>query len=425
MQLGKSQRKRISIYERIMSNQHRCRSKSEEMSITHLAIITSGYPSPPRPANTTFVKQLAHAVARQGVRCTVIQPVAFHERVNRKDLPFYTIEQASGGMVVQVFRPFFVSLSSRTSFARFGKLNPGLITLWSFIRAVKRIIKNMADRPDVLYGHFLYLAGAAALKVGKELRIPAFPGMGESVKPGNNIWTTAQFAEETAKNTFSDIRGLIVNSSLLKKMSSVQLSIPETQIGVFPNGIDPSRFYPRDKVLMRKRYGLPLSVFLVGCVGHFSHRKGQQRILDAMTGLENSGVLFIGGGVPNSSFVPICFNQVVSHEKVPELLSACDAFVLPTTGEGSSNAIVEAMACGLPIVSSSGEFNDDLLTDDMSIRINPLNVNEIRKAICTLHHDPALRADMAEAALKRSRQFDINDRTRRILNFMTEKMNYV
>jgi glycosyltransferase involved in cell wall biosynthesis len=392
------------------------------MVISHLSVITGGYPSSACPTYTPFVRQFAHAVARQGVQCTVIHPVAVHKAVNRKGFPFRSIEPACNGRTIEVLRPPFLSLSARKSFTRFGKLNPGLITLWSFTRTVIRTLMQLEIPPDVLYGHFLYLAGAAAVKAGEDLGIPAFPSMGESVKPGNTIWTLAKYSIGTSKNTFSDVRGLIVNSSLLKRMTAQQLSIPENRIGVFPNGIDPERFYPRSKGSMRKRFGLPSDSFLVVCTGHFSRRKGQQRVLDAMSGLENVGGIFIGSGVPASSTAPVYFNRVLDHERVPELLSACDVFVLPTLAEGSSNAIVEAMACGLPIVSSKGEFNDDLLTGDMSIRIDPLDVTEIRNAMCALRNDHALRAKMTEAALQRAQQFDINVRARRILNFIIRKM---
>lgn len=392
-------------------------------SIAHLIVITGGYPSAARPTHTPFVRQFAHAIARQGVRCTVIQPVAINKSIRTGGYPYSEIEQLPGGESVTVFRPRFFSLSSRRGLERLGFLNPGLLTLHSFTKAIERVIRQKSLEPDAMYGHFLYLAGAAAVQVGKKLGIPSFPGMGESVATGNSIWTLEKFTLNQSKKLFSDLPGLIVNSSLLKRMTIQQLGIGKEKIGVFPNGVDRHVFFPRGKEEMRKKYGLPMDKFLLACTGHYSHRKGQDRIIEAGSGLKNIGFVFIGGNVPASSNPPIYFNASVSPERVVELLSACDIFILPTLGEGSSNAIIEAMACGLPIISSKGTFNDDLLEEEMSIRVDPINIDEIRKAVVKVLENSQMQGRMAAAALERAKRFNIDDRANHILEFMTKKIN--
>ena len=114
----------------------------------------------------------------------------------------------------------------------------------------------------------------------------------------------------------------------------------------------------------------------------------------------------------------VLWNSSACQSKVLELLSACDVFVLPTLREGCCNAIIEAMACGLPIVSSDRAFNDDLLTDELSIRVDPMDVDAIRDAIIELRDNPTKREQMGVAALERAKLFDVNDRAKRILQFM-------
>ena len=77
----------------------------------------------------------------------------------------------------------------------------------------------------------------------------------------------------------------------------------------------------------------------------------------------------------------ILFKGKLPHEEIPLYLNTADVFVLPSLAEGCSNSIVEAMACGLPVISSDLSFNYDILNADNSILVNPNDVGEISAAI--------------------------------------------
>ena len=390
------------------------RSPSESF---RLAIVTSNYPTPDRPTYGTFVRQFAHALARQGVGCTVIQPVAIHEERGRSDFADCEREEAGGGQTVAVYRPRFLSLSAREAFVRLGPFNPSRFTLNRFAAAVRRTLRGQRIRPDALYGHFLYLAGAAAVRAGRDLGIPAFPCVGEG-----ELWTVRQFGIDHARRSLAGARGFLANSSALKNTLIQQLGFSADRIGVFPNGTNLAAFKPLDRSAARARLGLPQDRFLVGAAGNFLEKKGIVRVGAAIAGMEGVSGVFAGSGPvpPTAPNVALC--RRVAHEDMPILLSACDVFVLPTLVEGSCNALVEAMACGLPIVSSTGEFNDDVLDESMSIRVDPLDVSAIRQAVVRLRDDPALRARMAAAALRRSRLFDVDDRARRMVGFIMHRI---
>ena len=127
---------------------------------------------------------------------------------------------------------------------------------------------------------------------------------------------------------------------------------------------------------MRKELGIGENEFVVIFVGHFIERKGPQRVDDAVKDIPGITTLFIGQGdfKPNSN---CAFCGPVPHERLAKYLSAADVFVLPTLAEGCCNAILEAVCCGVPVISSNLCFNDDILDDSYSIRVDPMNVNSL------------------------------------------------
>ncbi len=384
--------------------------------ITRLAIITSNYPFPGKPAAGTFVQQFAHAVARQGVQCTVIHPIGLHLAVRGLAGAKTTVEDAGNNAGVTVYRPRFFSCSSR----KIGNWNTFALTYANFKRAVRHTLKRLEPKPDALYGHFLYPAGATAVELGRKLNIPAFPGLGESVTtPNESIWTLQCFSDKKNRECFANATGFIPNSSILAEAIEQQLDIDKTKIEIFPNGVSRTFFTPLNKQEMRKKFNLPADHILIATLGRISERKGQYRVLEAINDLLNVKAVFIGGNMP--AHKNIAFAKSVQHEQVPSLLSACDIFALPTLAEGCCNATLEAMACGLPVISSIGAFNDDILNDEVAIRVDPLDIQAIRKAVLELSKNSGRLRSMSVAALEWSANFDVDKRAERIIQWMNNQ----
>ena len=290
--------------------------------IKHLVIIANQYPCKDNLVGGQFVRQFAHAACRQGAKCTVINPLPIQRRLFFRYYSYLKVEKVSFGKSIEILRPLYLSFSIRKMFKNLGVLSPNQITLMNFTNAVCRALRESVRNSDALYGIFAYPSGAAAALAGKRMNIPAFLGMEESVNSSMQIWSLESFPRWLTIKHFSSLSGLIVNSSLLKKIAPHKINFSEKNTGLFPSGFDSRIFYPRKKAQMRRNYGLPVGEFLIGCTGLYSERKGQSRILSAIKELNNVGVVFIGGDVPSSRLDPVRFNKKVQIEKVPELLSA-------------------------------------------------------------------------------------------------------
>lgn len=186
---------------------------------------------------------------------------------------------------------------------------------------------------------------------------------------------------------------------------------------IAPNGINENVFYCHNKAQCRKELGIDINDYVGVFVGAFNHRKGVKRVNEATKGIPDLKMIYIGDGDDKPEGENILHCDLVSHDKIPIYLSAADFFILPTLAEGCCNAIIEALACGLPIISSNREFNDDILDDSLSIRIDPESVDEIRNAIEKLK-DVDLRNMMSEAALKKSKDLSLKARAYNISIFV-------
>ncbi len=382
------------------------------MKIRQLAIITHGYPFKARPSWFAFVRQFANAVARLGVTTRVITPLPVHVGWRSRD-PVHQIEPAGSGANVEVWRPRYWSLSNR----RFGPWNTSRLGQRLFRRAAARVLRRgIATPPDALYGHFLYRGGQVAVSLGRELGLPAFPMVGEGA-----LDSIDPFGLERARRDFAPATAFMANSTCLGKLLEQQLLLPRGGVRVFPNGVDHTLFRPQDKAAMRRKFDLPQNAFIVICVAVQDKQKGPLRVAEAIDGVPGVGGVFLGAGPNPPECKNLLYRGLARHDEVPGWLAAADLFVLPTIWEGCCNAIIEAMACGLPVVSSEGEFNDDILNPEVSIRVDPLNVPAIRMAIQTLVGDPDRRQAMSAAALAWAARFDVNRRAQSVLDFMAEQ----
>lgn len=380
-----------------------------------VCFITNRYPTKEYPVNT-FLDKLVCQMADQGVECTVIAPYRpIVDKMNKKDYKtsFYRERVTADGNVIKIYNPTYFWGTNK----KIAGMNMAQIGLRLFTNCVDKVIKKQRLEFDAVYGHFILPAGFAAAEIGRKYNKAAFFAYGES-SFGN---VGRSFSDEEIRNKLSNISGVIAVSGKNRDELLEHRVIALEKIGVFPNAIDADVFCVMDKNVARKKLGIEKEDFAVAFVGSFINRKGSKRLSDALGKIDNAKSIFIGAGPEEPTCDNIIYKGRLPHDQIPQYLNAADVFVLPTLAEGCCNAIVEAMACGLPIISSNLPFNDDILTDKNSIRVDPNNIDAIAEAIKTLRDNPALREKMAEAALETAKSLTIQKRAENILAFI-EKM---
>ena len=351
----------------------------------------------------TFIRSLVEEVSRQGAKCSVIAPQSLSRAVVRRlpIRPRFWIDSFDGGITAEVYQPYTFSFS-KAGKKLVEKLNTVL---------VNQTFKSIKQPVDVLYGHF-WRMGIRAAQLDVDL--PLFVACGESVIPEN-------FSLNLIKQMERKLKGVIYVSRDCLEESKRKGFQKDTDYIIAPNGYDPSVFKPMDKSVCRKQLGWNKDDFIVSFLGSFNDRKGVNRLSEAIrlaNKKERISACFIGNGSIKPDCPNIVFCGTLDHDMIPAYLCASDVFVLPTLHEGCCNAIVEALACGIPVISSDLPFNDELLDQSCSIRTDPTDIQQIVNSILKLKQDESLRERLHLGALKKAEKLEIGERTRRILSFI-------
>ena len=367
----------------------------------NICVITTDYPDKKR-AVFPFVKNLVDQWGEMGHHITVIAP--FSVSRNKR---IATYEELPHPQNVEIVRPRIVTFSN-------------LVLLGIHVsakihsHAIHCVLTKLNVRPDVIYCHF-WGQTIGAYKYAQKFSIPIVVATGESVIPKH-------LCEDPLKSMCNYVSKVVCVSSK-NKNESIRIGLTtEDKCRVFPNAIDNTLFRVSDQTSLKESLGIKENDFVLAFVGWFINRKGTLRISKAIEKLNDDRIkiIFIGKGQEEPDCKGIIFKGALPHDEIPRYLNCADAFVLPTLAEGCCNAVIEAMACGLPIISSDREFNWDVLNADNSIMIDPENVDEIANAIAELRDNSEKRKEMSKADLHTAANLTIRIRAEKIAEFMEE-----
>lgn len=213
---------------------------------------------------------------------------------------------------------------------------------------------------------------------------------------------------------------VIVDSENTKTDVTHYLGIPESKIKVVYLGVE-QRYYPQSLSTirdMRKKYQL-LGKYIL-CVGTLEPRKNLERIISAFTQLKEQEVTLVIAGNPGWG-IPIKENQrvrqlgFVSSADLPALYSGATGFVYPSLYEGFGLPVLEAMACGTPVLTSRrGSLAE--IVGKTAIIVNPEDSDDITLGIKKLLSlSGTSRRSMVEAGIKHASSFSWEKTARQTL----------
>lgn len=277
-------------------------------------------------------------------------------------------------------------------------------------------MKQLKIQNFVFFAEFLCPAGVAASVLGKKLGVPAYMQCGEATYQGDKKYGNQKLREKL----LNGLTGVIALSKQNRDYLVDAQVVAATKIIILPSGFRKDRIYPRDKMEARRRLNLPQEKFIVGFCGSYDDRKGVLRLERAVDLIEDTTVCFAacGKGKLEPTSEKCVFKGPINHSELAWFYSALDVFVFPTYHEGSCTAIVEAIACGCPIISSNRSFNYDICNETNSILIEPDDIEGIKENILKLKDNLCLRKKLSLGSKEMAKSLGLEDKAKRILDFM-------
>src|SRR5690606_8024593 len=142
--------------------------------------------------------------------------------------------------------------------------------------------------------------------------------------------TFNSYQSAEAKEIVTNATGIIVVSAKIKDFLVEKMKIGDSTILVAPNQADHHIFKPLDKIKCRKELQIDLESKVIIFVGQFIHRKGYNRVLEALNYLPyNVKCIFIGKGEMPEESDKILFKGTVENKLLPKYYNAADFFILP------------------------------------------------------------------------------------------------
>lgn len=320
-------------------------------------LFSTVFPNAAQPHHGVFVRERMRGLPAD-VEVRVVAPTPWFPLVSglrpgfRPEVPR---EEPQDG--VQVLHPRFLSFPGLLKF-----LDGILMFLWT-LPALIRLRREF--RFQVIDAHFVYPEGLAAALAGLVLRVPVtitLRGMLPLLVPFRLRRPQLRFALRRAA------RVIAVSESL--KRDAVALGVPAEKVRVIGNGIDPELFRPVDRTEARRTLGLPKYGPLLVSVGTLAPRKGFHLVMEAMAKLAERWptlrFAIVGDDGSEGAMGKdlkalaarlkiadrVIFAGPRKSEELAAWYGAADLFVLATAHEGCPNVVLEALACGTPVVAT-------------------------------------------------------------------------
>lgn len=289
---------------------------------------------------------------------------------------------------------------------------PGVRGLMFKLNA-KKALEELLEKEDIdiIHGHYLFPAGAAAVEVGKEHGIKTYvTAHGSDMF---ELYKKQPLMRSTLRKVLRDADGVFaVSNALRHEIIATGVTGIANKTKLSWNSVDINKFSAKENDSFKKENKLedkPIVLF----VGNLIKRKNVDSLLEAKKIAHSDYYLVIVGEGPqfkklrkkveDENIRDVIFTG--SRNDVENIIPSCDVLVLPSFSESFGLVLIEALACGKPVIGSDVGGITEIINDDVGLLVNPNKVSSIAGAIDNIINDDDLRLVLSLNARNRAIDF--------------------
>jgi UDP-glucose:(heptosyl)LPS alpha-1,3-glucosyltransferase len=295
----------------------------------------------------------------------------------------------------------------------------------SFARAAQRLV--VAGNFDLVQSHER-IAGFDVYRAGDGVHAEWLAQRRRALSPAARLGLALnpyhRYVLDAERRMFADprLRAVVCNSGMVRDEIRAHFGVAAERLHVIYNGVDAESFHPRLRAAhragVRAKLGIAEDAPLYLLVGSGFARKGVRLLLAALERLPGARALVVGADKHLARYrdgAPAGAIFLGGQEDVRPYYGAADAFVLPTLYDPQPNAALEALASGLPVITSTKCGAAELLEEGASGFVrDAMDVAGFAEAM-RLAADPARNAAMREAARRAAEPLTLDLMASRLL----------
>ena len=315
-----------------------------------LAVVTSQYPVPEDPTRGQPVRQTIDALSRLTPLEVFVPNAVYPGWLQPRSYRYATT--SSGTLSRDGYRVHHVTYGTLPLVGR-------VLNGRSAARALSEPLRRFA--PDLVLAYWLYPDAYGASAVARRLGIPVVSGA-----RGSDLRARDRLSLTLTRRALDRSAGVLAVSDNLRSIAVDRFRVPAERATTIANGCDSRIFRLTRRADARAQLGLPNEIRLVLFAGRLVEAKGVRELLTAWSTIAaadpTARLAFIGAGALHAELSEtaaslgfgdrVLLPGVQPLERVAAWMQACDVFCLPSHTEGYPNVLVEALACGRPVVAT-------------------------------------------------------------------------